>query len=290
MSEILRMRGRLAAPPTMVYRAMTRTGALRTWLAEHADADVPQGRFAFWGRFTPQGDSVRQQLIAAEPDRLLQFAWTLDGEQTTVEIRLAPDGAGGTALIFEQDNMPALEELMAPAGRRDGRHTMHTFWGLAIQNLAAFVEGRELTQKADFSPARVAEIRIELDVDAPPEHVFASLTDPAQIARWFGWEADVDLRIGGRVTLGVDGRIFELEPSKTLAYADDEGAVVRWELEDTGGKTHLTFVQSGYANDELDNAAQHEAGWLGSLAELRRMHELGEGWTPLTSELPTDSD
>jgi hypothetical protein len=63
---------------------------------------------------------------------------------------------------------------------------------------------------------------------------------------------------------------------------------VRWELADSGGRTYLTFVQSGYSDTELDSAAQHEAGWLGSLAELKRMHELGDAWAPLTTELPAD--
>ena len=56
----------------------------------------------------------------------------------------------------------------------------------------------------------------------------------------------------------------------SFAYADADGSIVRWELEGSEGKTFLTFVQSGYTDDEWDNAAQHEAGWLGSLAELKR--------------------
>ncbi|MQA86904.1 MAG: hypothetical protein GEV03_20310 [Streptosporangiales bacterium] len=48
--------------------------------------------------------------------------------------------------------------------------------------------------------------------------------------------------------------------------------------------------ESGFADDELDNAAQHEAGWLGGVAELKRMHELGPNWRPLTSELPAEQE
>jgi len=206
-----------------------------------------------------------------------------------VDILLQPDD-GATLVALTQDNLPSLEELMAPRGRRDGRHSMHTFWGLALANLAAYVEGREWLPGADFSAARSSEIRIELVIDAPQEDVFAALIDPARIGRWFGWEAEVEPHVGGRMTLGVDGRIFEFEPPKRLGYADGQGAVVRWELADSGGRTHLTFVQSGYTDDELDNAAQHEAGWLGSLAELKRMSELGDAWTPLTTELPADDD
>jgi uncharacterized protein YndB with AHSA1/START domain len=290
MSDVFALQARLAAPPATVYRALTDAEALRTWLAEFGEISLAQNRFAFWGKYTPQGEPGRQRLEAAEEDRLLRFTWTLDDQPTTVEFRLEPDGAEATTLRLQQDNLPTLDELMAPTGRRDGRHAMHTFWGLAIANLAEYVEGRPLTPKADFSATRPSEIRVEFTIAAAPEEVFASLIDPASIRRWFGWEAEVEPRLGGRMTLGADGKIFEFEPGKRLAYGDDEGAIVRWELADSGGKTYLTFVQSGYSDDELDDAAQHEAGWLGGLAELKRMHELGDAWSPLTTELPAGTE
>ncbi|SJM49036.1 hypothetical protein FM112_00840 [Gulosibacter sp. 10] len=222
-----------------------------------------------------------------EPGRLLRFEWTLDDRATVVEIELAGDGRD-TVLSLRQDGMPTLEELMNPPGRRDGLHSMHTFWGLALASLAEHVEGRQLTPRADFRPERAPEIRVRMEIGAPPEAVFASLTDSALASRWFGWEVEVEPRLGGAVTLGAEGKIFEFEPGKGFAYEDGEGSITRWELEGSDGRTFLTFVQSGYTEDEWDSAAQHEAGWLGSLADLKRMHELGDAWTPLTTELPSD--
>jgi uncharacterized protein YndB with AHSA1/START domain len=286
MSETLSLAAQLAAPPSQVYRAWTEPTALRTWLAEHAAVDLPARRYQFWGRHTPQGAGPNQQLVASEPDRLLSFTWTLDGQPARTEVHLEPDGASGTKLELHQEGSPSLDELMAPPGRRDGLHALHTFWPLALANLAEYLEGRPLTPRADFAPDRAREIRIELPIAAPPDQVFASLIDPVQVERWFGWKAEIEPRLGGKMTLGVDGKIFELEPGKRLAYADGEGAIVRWELTADGGTTHLTFVQSGFRDDELDSAAQHEAGWLGGLAELRRLHELGAAWKPVSRELP----
>ncbi|MEZ5085044.1 MAG: SRPBCC domain-containing protein [Tessaracoccus sp.] len=287
MSDTLSLQARIAATPSKVFHALTDETAVTTWLAEHAAISLPEQHYGFWGDTTPQGDQTHQTLLSAEPDRLLRFSWTLDGTPTTVEIELQPDGSQ-TVLRLRQDGLPTLDELMAPTGRRDGLHSMHTFWGLALANLAEYTEGRPLTPKADFRPKRAPEIRVRMEIDATPHEVFESLIDPTQIARWFGWEVEIQPRLGGAVTLGAEGKIFEFEPDKTLAYSDDEGSITRWELEGTGGKTFLTFVQSGYTDDEWDNAAQHEAGWLGSLAELKRMHELGNTWTPLTTELPAD--
>lgn len=286
-TDVLGLQARLPAPPAAVFRAVTDPAALRAWLADEADVDLDDGRFGFWGRTTPQGERGRHRLVATERDRRLEFTWTLDGVETGVRIGLAPDGEDRTQLTLEQDHLPTLDELMAPRGRRDGRHSMHTFWGLALVNLAEHLAGRAPAPRVDFGPDRPREIRLELDIAGSPQQVFASLVDPAQIERWFGWAAEVDPRVGGRMTLGIDGEISELEPGEVLVYGDAEGAVVRWELAGSAGRTHLTFVQSGYGPDELDSAAQHEAGWLGGLAELRRMHELGEAWTPVTTELPS---
>jgi uncharacterized protein YndB with AHSA1/START domain len=289
MSDTLSIETQLRADTEAVFTALTDPAALRTWLADEADVDLPAGRFGFAGRHTPQGDTIRQRLITVEPGQRLAFAWTLDDQETTVDLRLSGDD-GRTTLRLTQDPMPTLDELMAPTGRRDGLHSMHTYWGLALANLAEYVEGRALTPRADFGADRPAEIRTQLIIDASPAEVFESLTDPKQVARWFGWEVQIDPRLGGKIAFGAEGKIIDFEPGRTLAYEDGDGAIVRWELEGSDGKTFLTFVETGYRDDELDNAAQHEAGWLGAIAELKRMHELGDDWTPLTTELPVDDD
>ncbi|WP_114853853.1 SRPBCC domain-containing protein [Brachybacterium sp. YJGR34] len=278
---------RPAAPPRAVHRALTDAQALRTWLAENAEVSPAAGRFAFWGGTTPQGDRAHQRLLAVEEDRL-RFEWILDGTSTVVEIALEPGGEEGAVLHLRQDGLPTLEQLMAPTGRRDGLHSMHTFWGLALARLTEHVEGRPLTPGADFRPDRPLEIRARVEIAAPREAVFASLVDPEQIARWFGWEVELDARVGGSTTFGLEGTVDEVEPGRALAWSDAEGARIRWELEESGGGTVLTFLQTGYLEDERDSAAQHEAGWLAALAELARLHALGDDWTPLLTELPAD--
>ena len=287
MTDELALRARIAAPRRAVYQALTEAPALQRWLAERAAVDLGAGTFEFWGRYTPQGRRGHHRLLDARQDEAVSFTWLLDGRETTVRITLEDRSAGRTELTLRQDGLPTLDELMHPAGRRDGLHAMHTFWGLSLVNLANHVEGHELAPKADFGQDRSPTVRAELTIDAPPDEVFAALVDPAKIEAWFGWAAEVEPRVGGRMSLGVEGEISAFEPGKLLVYGDDEGAVVRWELADSGGQTHLTFVQSGYTSDELDSAAQHEAGWFAGLAELKRMHALGAQWTPVTTDLPT---
>jgi uncharacterized protein YndB with AHSA1/START domain len=290
MATPLTIRACIAAPVATVYRALTDAAALRVWLAEHAEVALAEGRFAFWGRHTPQGELGRQRLLAVEPDRLLRFAWLLDGEETTAELTLAADGPDATFLTLVQTGVPTMDEMMATTGARDGLHSLHTFWGLAIANLAEYTEGRDLTPKADFSAGHHDVVRITVAVAAPPDRVFASLIEPEQIDRWFGGNAEVEPRVGGRIGLfGGDaaGTIVELVPDQTLAYtadSTDDKSLVRWELAATGDHTLLTLTDSSHADDTTGSAAQHEAGWLGAMAELRRIHALGPAWQPMTLE------
>lgn len=284
MSEMFSLRADLPAAPVRVYQALTDTEDLRHWLAEHAEVSLADEHYEFWGATTPQSDRDRQRLLAADPGRHVRFLWTLDDVRTTVDIELGGDGAS-TELTLRHEPMPTLDELMTPTGRRDGRHTMHTFWPMAIGNLSEYLAGREGIAGCDFSSTRGREIRVEVTVDAPADRVFAAITSPEVVERWWGHAPEIEPRLGGAVTFGAEGRISEWEPGKVFAY-DEEGMTTRWELSETDGATTLTFVQSGFAADELDNAAQHEAGWRAGLLELKRMLALGEEWTPVTRELP----
>ncbi len=171
---------------------------------------------------------------------------------------------------------------MSPPGRRDGRHTMHTFWPLAIGNLSQYLAGRELIDGTDFTRDRSPAITVTLTITAPAAAVWASITDPAEVERWWGYAPEIEPRLGGKVTFGGEGEISEWTPNQVFAYTEED-MTTRWELSESDGTTTLTFVQSGFT--AADDAAQHEAGWRGGLLELKRMHELGADWSPASREL-----
>ena len=72
MNEPMRLRARVAAPIADVWHALTDPAALRVWLAEHAEVDLPH-RYEFWGRYTPEGDAPHQRLIHVD-DHTLRFS------------------------------------------------------------------------------------------------------------------------------------------------------------------------------------------------------------------------
>ena len=275
----LRLRVAVAARPETVFQALTDPAALRVWLAEHAEVELP-GRYEFWGRYTPDGAEPHQRVLHAD-ERTIRFAWTVDGFETTAEFELAED-EDGTLLTLGQTDLPSFEEILAD--RAGARGALQTFWTLAVANLADYLAGRALTPKCDFTSAT---LHAELVIDAAPEAVFDSMTQAEHFRRWSGANVDIEPYVGGRFAMGgfdldPGGVTFvEFEPGRkaTLRFAD--GLVSSWELEGSDGKTRLTSVQSGF--DPTNPPYPGWAGWLAGLAELRRYHELPH-WRPIWRE------
>jgi uncharacterized protein YndB with AHSA1/START domain len=266
----LRLRAVVPAPPKTVYEALTDPAALRVWLAEHADVELP-GKYEFWGRYTPDGAEPHQRVLHVD-ERTLRFAWTVDGVETTTEFLLDED-EDGTLVTLSQTDLPSFEDVIAD--KAGARGALQTFWSLAIANLADYLSGREMTPKCDFTSA---EMRAEVMIDATPEAVFDSMTQSDQFCKWFGANVDIEPYVGGRFAMGgfeLDpggAKFVEFEPGRkaTLRFAD--GITSSWELDGSDGKTRLTLVQSGF--DPTNPPYPGWAGWLGGISALRRYHEL----------------
>ena len=123
----------------------------------------------------------------------------------------------------------------------------------------------------------------DIDINAPAAKVFAALTDPNQLPQWWGEEGkyrvdrmESDLRPGGRwgsYGTSADGSTFSVEGMYRVVDAphrlemtwkhdwgeNPEETVVRYELTEANGTTHLRVTHSGFTSQESrDN---HSAGW-----------------------------
>ncbi len=266
----LRLRAVVPAALKVTYEALTDPAALRVWLAEHADVDLP-GKYEFWGRYTPDGAQPHQRVLHVD-ERTIRLAWTLDGVETTTQIELAED-EDGTLVTLSQSDLPSFADVLADTA--GARGALQTFWSLAIANLADYLAGRELTPKCDFTSS---ELHASVVIDAAPDKVFDSMIQPEVFRKWFGANVDIEPYVGGRFAMGgfeLDpggAKFVEFEPGRkaTLRFADGENT--SWELEGSDGKTRLTTVHSGF--DPANPPYPGWAGWLGGIAGLRRYHEL----------------
>lgn len=122
----------------------------------------------------------------------------------------------------------------------------------------------------------------DVTIHAPPEAVWAALTDPAAIRAWMGDDrtVEVDLRPGGSFRLfngGTTGTIqsFEIGRRLTCSWrqgewpAEWEDSRVEWTLTPVDGGTRVHLV-----HDRLPNRQErdgHDEGWdayfLGPLQE-----------------------
>ena len=109
----------------------------------------------------------------------------------------------------------------------------------------------------------------------PIERVWAYLTDPKFLVKWFsdGVLADV---VGGEVRfeMGATGRVTAYEPPHLLEYTWNEqeascgpvaDALVRWELAEEGSSVRLTLTHSRLPEKEV---LAHGAGWHAFLERL----------------------
>ena len=130
-------------------------------------------------------------------------------------------------------------------------------------------------------------------VRAAPEQIYALMTEPADLARWWGPrgftipEVELDPRVGGRyrVTMQppqgdafhVTGVFREWEPPHRLAYTfryeepspDDQETVVVLTFPQVDAGTEVVLSQGPFATEE--RLLLHRTGWTESLDKLRAL-------------------
>jgi uncharacterized protein YndB with AHSA1/START domain len=123
----------------------------------------------------------------------------------------------------------------------------------------------------------------EITIVAPAERVFAALTRPEELVRWWAIEgkvrtlaAECDVRPGGAWWMVVEGpcgageahKVYgvyrKVEAPRILEFTwNREGevwpeSVVRWDLEEKDGITRARVTHSGFLNEAM---REHNNGW-----------------------------
>jgi len=139
------------------------------------------------------------------------------------------------------------------------------------------------TMETEMETTTERVVEKTLHFQASRERVWKAITDPAELAMWFGDEAELDLRIGGdgAMTWEKHGRyamrVEEVDAPRRLvwswvgeggvAFDDAHTTRVEWELttREDGGTT-LYLRESGFLNDQ--DRGQNDHGWDEELGEL----------------------
>lgn len=271
----------VAADRARVFDALAIDGELEAWFAERASVElVVGGSYRFWGRFTlgvPTAAQATQRLIGINPGRELVVQWTIAGCPTQFAVNLSsvPGGTQVHVAHLVDGDLGVLRQ----------RELIDDFWRLSLGNLASYLSGGEGLVRPDMTdPA--PEIRLTIDIAAPPEKVFRFLVEPELVRRWAGGNPAIEPRIGGAVDLGwryqVDGRtvrggptrILELVPPVRLVLdwsdwrGDDSvtGQFIVFDLEPTPSGTRLHFRHAGFTR--ATDLSDYPFGWNHFLKEI----------------------
>ena len=130
-------------------------------------------------------------------------------------------------------------------------------------------------------------------INAPPEKVYATWTEPENLIRWFGpamvmpetVRADVDARIGGRYRISFDddrgehhevgGSYREMVPHSRLVFSwawhstPERESLVTVQLKPDGAGTLLTFHHEQFF--DVTARDNHERGWTDLFVNLEKL-------------------
>lgn len=136
----------------------------------------------------------------------------------------------------------------------------------------------------------MAELRMERRLAAPPEKVFAFVTEPQNLVKWWlppgnsmgdhaldltrpgPWHCVMIHPQRGEFRMAGDVRRIDaprlVEFTMNVPGVDAEDSLVRFELAPDGAGTRLTLVQSGLS----EMMAEHgKSGWAGPLDQLEAL-------------------
>jgi len=139
-------------------------------------------------------------------------------------------------------------------------------------------------------PDETPRHRYELIIQATTARVFAALTDPAQVERYYlgftlaseGTPGSAYTLANGKGDVQIAGTNLEVAPGRRLAQTfrfvngKDPDSRVTWTLEAWGKTgTHLTLVHDGF-DGETDTYQGVAYGWPGILSGLKTWLETGK--------------
>ncbi len=236
----------IEAPIAEVWTAWATERGLESWLAKSAKVNLePGGRYATNG-FAEVGKpgTVEMQVIAFDPGHMLAFTTSAppdafpevaDAEDTWAVVSLSAIDEAHTRVVYSM------------LGWREGDEwdEARQFFEQANAYVLSLLEQRFAGEHEPLTATRtsVRSLSHAVEVDASPEIAWEAITERDGLATWLGDVSDVDLRLGGLITIGEGDaptyeRILAFDPGRVLVTQLD----IPSNLETTMGSVEDTWI------------------------------------------------
>lgn len=137
----------------------------------------------------------------------------------------------------------------------------------------------------------MADILHQLTIQAPPEDVYAAITEEDGLSSWWTSDVDAEPKEGSQAQFRFEGgmvamlmRIENLEPGRSVEWSVDEpsppeweGTRVTWEFSPTDEGTELLFGHRGWKSTD-GSFPDINYNWSYYLTSLKQYLETGEGF------------
>lgn len=134
-THTLKLKRAITQPAREVYRALTRTSVLRTWMCDAAQVDARKGGrlYVYWN----DGYYATGDFTAAESDKRLAFTWQGQGEPAPSRVQISlKDKDGQTTITLTHTTGSGKAWAEAIKGLEAG-------WAAALENLQSVLETGE---------------------------------------------------------------------------------------------------------------------------------------------------
>lgn len=263
--SLLRIERVLGHSPARVWQAVSDPELIRQWL-DPAEIELEPRvggsvRVTYRGFDDPPMTGVVREL---EPERVLEYEWGED--MLRFELHPYRDRCH---LVFTNDLGHIIEAGCA------------TGWNSHFGLLESLLDTGSATP-ADAPAAGVSSIdgqtilHLERRLDHPVEKVWAMLTEPDGLARWFPTTVEGERRVGARLRFAHPGEeapadegvVLAWEPPRVFEFTwSDDGYGLRFELEPEGEGCRLYLTNP--FDESREQALRNMSGWDLCLEWLR---------------------
>lgn len=288
---------RFNSPPSVVYAMLTTREGVRAWWTPDADLDAVLGSIGEF-RFYDGKKVTRVRVDELAPS--MRVAWTVvdsfrpEWVGTTITFELRPAG-GGTELLFAQRGYPHADENYA---------VCTTGWGIYFGRMQQHLEASQTEIAAIHKPAEkhlasapsgvetemsLKSISHETPIEAQPTEIYAALTEPRLLAKWWIPDTRGESEVGKSLEFWIGDfcqrmEILELDPNRRVRWRPaDQGSAdwarteIEFDIRRENEKCWVRFRHGGLRSD-VEKLPYYSTSWAVFLLSLKDLMEAGKGF------------